>query len=117
MPDEPPKENRIAGLCALIDAMTSLWPPVVIDPSPPDLQGNPAQLAIDSAKSATAIAHAVAQLGQGDDQSQAKILWNETLNQMARVQAQMKVMQSLNNFPQTVSPFPFQSQPLPPGAS
>ena len=109
MTHEPPQENRIAALCALIEAMTShashsIEPPIA--PAPPKLSGNPAQLAIDSAKSATAIAHAVAQLGHGNDQQQAVILWKETLNQMERIQA-------LYHLPA----LPFQSQPLPPGAS
>ena len=107
MSKKTPSDERIPAICALIEIMTSLSVPPPLAPSPPHLQGNPAQLAIDSANSATAIAHAVARLGHpGSNQPDAAILWNETLNQMARIQA-------LYNLPA----FPFQSERLPPGAS
>jgi hypothetical protein len=75
-------ENESTGL----PHIETLRPPVT--PAPVQMGENPAQLAMDSANSAVNIAHAVAALGMPgeDDQKNANLLWQETINQIERVQ-------------------------------
>jgi len=112
------KIARVAGVQSLLKTMAafSAPPPLAVDTLPkvlsPDgvdlgaiCSAGPAALGVASAKSATAIAEAVAALGMGaaeDDTANATIIWNETLQQIARIQQLYKL-----------PAFPFQSVPLP----
>lgn len=124
------KFNQLVLMRELIEVMTRLTtPPPSVLPMAPGQSGTPpsaitlpggtvqlttppAQLAIDTANSAVAIAHAAASLGAPpttdaagktcDDTTRASVLWEETLAQMARIQQ----LYGLGSYP-------FQSQPLP----
>lgn len=82
-------QQRVADLAALMKVMASLSRPTTIDPAPtPQSLADPAHLAKAAADSATKIAYAAAALGMPDvdNDAQSKILWDETLCQIRRVQ-------------------------------
>lgn len=83
-------------------------PPLFVPTGPVLVPPQIISLAQDSAASAVAIAHAVADLGlnrsvTGDDSDRATTIWNETLAQIARIQ-------QLNG----LTPLPFQPRQSPP---
>lgn len=89
IPRLPTTDARVAGLAQLIDLMPRLVAPAAAPVAPPDpaLLRDPAALARAAAASSEAIAAAAANLGlPGDDAARAKVLWDETLAQIARIQ-------------------------------
>lgn len=94
-------------LCELLGVMAAIaTPESPLDPYPPQMSGDPAQLAKDAAASAERIVRAITALGMPgeDDQSSAGTLWNETIRQMERIQ-------QLHKLPH----LPFQDKALPAG--
>ncbi|MBS0661096.1 MAG: hypothetical protein JSR82_22990 [Verrucomicrobia bacterium] len=112
-PPAPKKDTRVAGLIELLQVMRGFTgaPTVSITPKAPELptgEAGAAQLAVDAAASAVKIAHAVAALGGGGaaaDQENATVIWQQTLEQIQRVQ-------KLYGLPEM--PFQAQTTPYPP---
>lgn len=111
-PQKPPlAEQRLLALGKLVTFMNEwmahapLLTPIV-KPAPPQVP-DARQFAHEVAHSATMIAHAAARLGTGgDDQGDATVLWQQTLQQIQRVQQ----LHGLHEMP-------FQKKATPPGAA